>query len=143
MRGRRLAGGERQLRGRTSPFRDEGGKVWNRRDWAIPRGKWFEPVDVDPAPEWRGPAPPESTMTTENPVPSRQLIKGGGRALRSEGQPCPRKPSTVQVKSIVSCGRVEDGRGSLGPMANAPFPTPAHRTGRAALPHPALRLASP
>src|SRR5262249_280876 len=40
-------------------------------------------------------------------------------------------------------GRVEDGRGSLGPMANAPFPIPAHRTGRAALPHPALRLASP
>src|SRR5215813_11329827 len=40
-------------------------------------------------------------------------------------------------------GRVEDGRGSLGPIANAPFPIPAHRTGRAALPHPALRLASP
>jgi hypothetical protein len=30
-------------------------------------------------------------------------------------------------------GRVEDGRGSLGPMANAPFPIPAHRTGRAQL----------
>src|SRR5690242_1489345 len=40
-------------------------------------------------------------------------------------------------------GRVEDGRGSLGPMANAPFPISAHRTGRAELPHPALRLASP
>jgi hypothetical protein len=24
-------------------------------------------------------------------------------------------------------GRVEDGRGSLGPMANAPFPIPAHQ----------------
>jgi hypothetical protein len=40
-------------------------------------------------------------------------------------------------------GRVEDGRGGLGPMASAPFPIPAHRTGRAELPHPALRLASP
>src|SRR5262249_10246173 len=40
-------------------------------------------------------------------------------------------------------GRVEDGRGSLGPLASAPFPIPAHRTGRAELPHPALRLASP
>ena len=28
-------------------------------------------------------------------------------------------------------GRVEDGRRSLGPMANAPFPIPAHQTGRA------------
>src|SRR5260221_8792570 len=43
----------------------------------------------------------------------------------------------------VAKGRVEDGRGSLGPMANAPFPNPAHRTGRAQLRHPALRLASP
>src|SRR6202166_1913624 len=40
-------------------------------------------------------------------------------------------------------GRVEDGRGSLGPMANAPFPTPAHQTGRADFRHPAFRPASP
>ena len=40
-------------------------------------------------------------------------------------------------------GRVEDGRGSLGPMANAPFPIPAHQTGRADFRHPAFRLASP
>src|SRR6476660_10368701 len=43
----------------------------------------------------------------------------------------------------VSDGRVEDGRGSLGPEASAPFPIPAHRTGHADLRHPALRLASP
>jgi hypothetical protein len=42
-----------------------------------------------------------------------------------------------------SIGRVEDRRGSLGPVANAPFPIPAHRTGRADFRHPALRLASP
>ena len=43
----------------------------------------------------------------------------------------------------VSDGRVEDGRGSLGPMANAPFPIPAHQTGRADFRHPAFRPASP
>ena len=34
-------------------------------------------------------------------------------------------------------GRVEDGRGGC-----APFPVPAHQTGRADFPHPAFRLAS-
>jgi len=34
-------------------------------------------------------------------------------------------------------GRVEDGRGS-----SAPFPVPAHQTGRADFPHPAFRLVS-
>src|SRR3712207_1082198 len=34
--------------------------------------------------------------------------------------------------------RVEDGRGGM-----APFPVPAHQTGRADFPHPAFRLASP
>lgn len=34
--------------------------------------------------------------------------------------------------------RVEDGRGGT-----APFPVPAHQTGRADFPHPAFRLASP
>src|SRR5262245_776154 len=38
--------------------------------------------------------------------------------------------------------RVEDERGGLRPVASAPFPIPAHRTGRADLRHPALRLAS-
>jgi hypothetical protein len=42
-------------------------------------------------------------------------------------------------------GRVEDGRGSLGHAATLRFPSPlpAHRTGRADFPHPALRPASP
>jgi hypothetical protein len=40
-------------------------------------------------------------------------------------------------------GRVEDGRGSLGPMASAPFPIPAHQTERADFRHSAFRLASP
>ena len=35
-------------------------------------------------------------------------------------------------------GRVEDGRGGY-----APFPVPAHQTGRADFPHPAFRPASP
>src|SRR5216683_171 len=49
----------------------------------------------------------------------------------------------LHAQSNVSFGRVEDGRGSLGPMANAPFPIPAHQTGRADFRHPAFRLASP
>jgi hypothetical protein len=40
-------------------------------------------------------------------------------------------------------GRVEDGRGSLGPKASAPFPISAHRTGGPDFRSPALRLASP
>jgi hypothetical protein len=47
------------------------------------------------------------------------------------------------TRDVVRCGRVEDGRGSLGPMANTPFPIPAHQTGRADFRHPAFRLASP
>ena len=39
--------------------------------------------------------------------------------------------------------RVEDGRGGLSRAAIAPFPIPAHRTGRADFRHPALRLVSP
>src|SRR5262245_1654514 len=48
-----------------------------------------------------------------------------------------------QIALCLRFGRVEDGRGSLGPMANAPFPIPAHQTGRADFRHPAFRLASP
>jgi hypothetical protein len=36
--------------------------------------------------------------------------------------------------------RVEEGRG--GALKRAPFPLPAHQTGRAVFPHPAFRLAS-
>src|SRR5690348_12639975 len=47
------------------------------------------------------------------------------------------------VRSIVygRLGRVEDGRGSLGPKANAPFPIPAHQTKRADFRQSAFRLA--
>ena len=54
----------------------------------------------------------------------------------------PRSVHTMSVR-LSACGRVEDGRGSLGPKANTPFPISAHRAGHAELPHPALRLASP
>jgi hypothetical protein len=39
-------------------------------------------------------------------------------------------------------GRVEERRGGSGLATRVPFPLPAHRTGRAVLPHPAHRLAS-
>ena len=48
-----------------------------------------------------------------------------------------------KIRSIVTLGRVEDGRGSLGSMASAPFPIPAHQTERADFRHSAFRLASP
>ena len=72
--------------------------------------------------------------------------KGRDREPGRKGLPCLRKPTIRKVKSIVSGGRVEDGRGSLGPMANAPFSIPpghrrrspapgSHRTWRADFPH--------
>src|SRR6266704_3023311 len=52
------------------------------------------------------------------------------------------RPSKLTTISP-ALGRVEDGRGSLGPLAIARFPIPAHQTGRADFRHPAFRLASP
>src|SRR5260370_21586745 len=53
------------------------------------------------------------------------------------------QPDSPATASIVSSGRVEDGRGSWGPMAITPFPISAHRTGGPDFRSPALRLASP
>src|SRR5262249_21789848 len=57
------------------------------------------------------------------------------------GLPLP--ADSAAVVTLFGLGRVEDGRGSLGPTAIAPFPIPAHQTGRADFRHPAFRLASP
>src|SRR5260221_8114764 len=46
--------------------------------------------------------------------------------------------STKTCRFLPLICRVEDGRGG-----SAPFPVPAHQTGRADFPHPAFRLASP
>src|SRR5262249_51691495 len=73
---------------------------------------------------------------------SRTVVETRLRRLEDTSLP-PYKAGGVTPERHSHCGRVEDGRGSLGPLANAPFPIPAHRTGRAELPHPALRLASP
>jgi hypothetical protein len=43
----------------------------NRRACSFPDGL-IEPVEVDPGLRWRGPVQPESTTTTEKPIPSRQ-----------------------------------------------------------------------
>src|SRR5262245_49629779 len=63
---------------------------------------------------------------------------------KSYGYPV-RCRSEPDISSMLygSGGRVEDGRGSLGPLASAPFPIPAHRTGDPDFRSPALRLASP
>src|SRR6187431_258428 len=65
-------------------------------------------------------------------------MNGAAACVRRTPESC-RKRCTAEVGEF---GRVEDGRGSLGPVASAPFPILAHRTGRADLRHPALRLAS-
>ena len=56
---------------------------------------------------------------------------------------CPALGASLHRQPHACSGRVEDGRGSLGPLAIAPFPIPAHQTGRADFRHPAFRLASP
>src|SRR5208283_4757759 len=101
---------------------------------------------------------------------SEQLRAEVGHASASKSHKgMPTKPSQEKPKSLVlfprACrfdaavgGRVERWRGGLGfglllgqgfpvcgaiSVCHAPFPPPAHRTGRADFPHPALRLASP
>ena len=58
--------------------------------------------------------------------------------------PLPSKSSfsACNARPVHTDGKVEDRRGSLGPMANAPFPIPAHQTERADFRHSAFRLAS-
>jgi len=48
----------------------------------------------------------------------------------------------ARERSAFPRSRVEDGRGGLSLLAIAPFPIPAHQTGRADFPHPAFRLDS-
>jgi hypothetical protein len=73
---------------------------------------------------------------------SSTLIDGGwegGQRQRLPKQHLRRSISSasqIGAHPNVNFGRVEDGRGSLGPMANAPFPIPAHQTGRADFRHP-------
>jgi integrase len=56
-------------------------------------GSLFEPVDDDPALRWKGSASPETTMTIENPIPSRQRDPWNkGRLI---GQKRPLKPKDV------------------------------------------------
>ncbi len=50
------------------------------------------------------------------------------------------EPEGMPAQRREGSGRVEDGRGVS--REAAPFPIPAHQTGRADFPHPAFRLAS-
>ena len=50
------------------------------------------------------------------------------------------RTASVSLAHAHERGRVEDGRG--GDVEVAPFPVPAHQTGRADFPHPAFRQAS-
>ena len=53
------------------------------------------------------------------------------------------RTASVSLAQALERGKVEDGRGGLGACGIAPFPVPAHQTGRADFPHPAFRLVSP
>src|SRR5215211_7928820 len=103
---------------------------------------------------WAGapprPAPPRAaaaSVSTANHARhvSANFALASSRLAQNPGDGSFPLSRTADMPSLTSGrnGRVEDGCGSLGPMANAPFPIPAHRTGRADLRHPALRLASP
>src|SRR4051812_28920537 len=76
-------------------------------------------------------------------------LRPGGLPLRAArqlpAQPTTRwvEPSSTGKPRRLGARRVEDGRGGLGPCDIAPFPVPAHQTGRADFPHPAFRLVSP
>ena len=61
---------------------------------------------------------------------------GLAEATDTAGKPTPHP-------AVSNLGRVQDGRGGLGHVGMAPFPVPAHQTGRADFPHPAFRLGSP
>jgi hypothetical protein len=55
----------------------------------------------------------------------RSLAMSGEDIGRLTGISRSRRTISRTAAGPPSRGRVEDGRGSLGPMANAPFPTPA------------------
>src|SRR5262245_65073359 len=70
----------------------------------------------------------------------RSKVAGGSKPCSSisvENEVAPRPHFSHSTIPAPWSGRVEDGRGG-----DAPFPIPAHQTGRADFPHPAFRLAS-
>jgi hypothetical protein len=79
---------------------------------------------------------PRQTSNLRNPQPLTDPV-------RRAGQPASASYDLSDCKLAIYTGppdvsRVEDGRGS-----HAPFPVPAHQTGRADFPHPAFRPVSP
>ena len=83
---------------------------------------------------------PDPRGRVPRPSPAPQPQAPTARALRATKK---RDPAQSQATRNQSPSRVEDGRGGLGHVGIAPFPVPAHQTGRAGFPHPAFRLASP
>lgn len=71
--------------------------------------------------------------------------KSPGQPSRMHGSSTPESCRSCCIAEIFCLGRVEQRRGGLGFRlgTSAPFPLPAHQTGRAGFRHPAFRLASP
>jgi len=100
---------------------------------------WIRPQQISDRSEARG-LSPQSRDRIHDRFFIGRYIQG---KLIAYFRSCPWKVSIARSHiNHRSNGRVEDGRGGLGPMANTPFPVPAHRTGRADFRHPALRPVS-
>jgi SRSO17 transposase len=82
---------------------------------------------------------PARARTATKPEPAGDPAADRGGA-HPRAPALPALPAALRASPPV--GRVEDGRGGLGQVGIAPFPVPAHQTGRAGFPHPAFRLAS-
>jgi hypothetical protein len=63
--------------------------------------------------------------------------------VRRAGQPAGASCNPSDCKSAIYAGPPDVSRGEDGRGSNAPFPVPAHQTGRADFPHPAFRPVSP
>ena len=82
---------------------------------------------------------PEPRGGVPRPSPSPATTSPDHRASGATARHARGHPGSA---TSLTLGRVEDGRGGLGQVGIAPFPVPAHQTGRAGFPHPAFRLAS-
>src|SRR3954470_4932951 len=85
--------------------------------------------------------PPKAAFVTR--LRPGQLPDQAARQLPEQSTTLRVESSSTGVTRRRGARRVEDGRGGLGPCDIAPFPVPAHQTGRADFPHPAFRLVSP
>ena len=84
--------------------------------------------------------PPKAAFVTR--LRPGQLPDRTARQLPDQSTTIWVEPSSTGDTRLRGARRVEERARWLGPFGIAPFPFPAHQTGRADFPHPAFRLAS-